>query len=71
MELQNKNTMRIQNNDNVETVQIKVELMEELDKDSFDPDVIEILNYYKRTIDSIQNIKNGTIIKNYPIHMNW
>ena len=63
MELQNKNVMKIENDDDPNTVHIKMELLADSDKEPFDPEVIKILNHYKETIDGIANIKEWDYYK--------
>jgi len=64
MELQNKNVMKIHNNDDPESLNINIQFLEDLgEKEPFDPDVIEILNQYKQTIDDIYNIKEWDYYK--------
>uniref|UniRef100_A0A6C0B562 Ribosomal RNA methyltransferase FtsJ domain-containing protein n=1 Tax=viral metagenome TaxID=1070528 RepID=A0A6C0B562_9ZZZZ len=64
MELQNKSVMKIQNNDAPVDLNISLEFMTDSEnKEPFDEGVVEILNHYKQTIDTIQNIKEWDYYK--------
>ena len=64
MELQNKNVIRISNQDDSKNININAQFLEEGEENGgFDPGVIKILNDYKHTIDDIENIKEWDYYK--------
>ena len=64
MELQNKNAMKVSNNDDPDKITLNILFIEDTDnKEVFNSEVIEVLNHYKQTIDNIKNIKEWDYYK--------
>lgn len=63
MDLQDKNILQIRNDDAVNSINIKVDFLENSAGRPFNTDVLKILNQYKKTIDTIQNIKKWDYYK--------